>query len=251
MGPFHREQESSTVILVTIKKAALLGGLIICLVTVSGLIVHSVDVRSASSHVAIPTTTSMTSTTSTTVWSSAYQPTPPVSYASSAYSGSVDLGSLFKTPPRVSITCPLASIASTSTLPVTFEHQDQPGSTPITTWHIDYGDGHSYDASSVDGVYDHVYSTPGFWTVRVTVTDQNGLTDQSSCVVGWERLGSVLIPGTPSGGGYTSGGCYTNVDLQCIPRPDYSGGGITCADGTTSHATHTQGACSYHGGIGG
>ncbi|WP_156685602.1 DUF3761 domain-containing protein [Mycobacterium sp. Marseille-P9652] len=46
---------------------------------------------------------------------------------------------------------------------------------------------------------------------------------------------------------------YVNVDNQCRPGPDHSqdGGGLElpCRDGTTSHATHRQGACSGHGGI--
>jgi hypothetical protein len=42
---------------------------------------------------------------------------------------------------------------------------------------------------------------------------------------------------------------YINVDGQCIEAPDANGGNFTCCDGTHSHATHRNGACSHHGGI--
>lgn len=50
---------------------------------------------------------------------------------------------------------------------------------------------------------------------------------------------------------YCGNGSYVNSDGQTICSPDYNsgGGGITCSDGTTSHSTHRQGACSHHGGI--
>ncbi|OSC32574.1 hypothetical protein B8W69_00385 [Mycobacterium vulneris] len=46
---------------------------------------------------------------------------------------------------------------------------------------------------------------------------------------------------------------YVNVDYQCRPGPnhDQSDGGIDlpCRDGTFTHSTHRQGACSHHGGL--
>jgi hypothetical protein len=49
---------------------------------------------------------------------------------------------------------------------------------------------------------------------------------------------------------------YYNVDGNYVPSPNYSGetmGGYSpsfvCNDGTYSYAQHSQGACSYHGGI--
>jgi hypothetical protein len=42
---------------------------------------------------------------------------------------------------------------------------------------------------------------------------------------------------------------YVNVDGQCIEDPDQNPGSFTCCDGTHSHATHRNGACSHHGGI--
>lgn len=49
---------------------------------------------------------------------------------------------------------------------------------------------------------------------------------------------------------------YTNVDDNYIPSPNYSGDTIggysptyTCNDGSYSYAQHSQGACSYHGGV--
>jgi hypothetical protein len=42
---------------------------------------------------------------------------------------------------------------------------------------------------------------------------------------------------------------YVNVDGQCEPWPDQNRGNFKCCDGTNSHATHRNGACSHHGGI--
>lgn len=42
---------------------------------------------------------------------------------------------------------------------------------------------------------------------------------------------------------------YQNSDGVCTPEPDSSPTGIRCKDGSYSHATHRQGACSNHGGI--
>jgi hypothetical protein len=44
---------------------------------------------------------------------------------------------------------------------------------------------------------------------------------------------------------------YVNVDGQCKERPDTnpSGGTYTCSDGSISHSSHRQGACSHHGGV--
>ncbi|MGV9824161.1 DUF3761 domain-containing protein [Gordonia sp. NPDC003429] len=42
---------------------------------------------------------------------------------------------------------------------------------------------------------------------------------------------------------------YQNSDGGCTPIPDDTPSGIRCKDGTYSHATHRQGACSGHGGI--
>ncbi|WP_369830846.1 DUF3761 domain-containing protein [Mycobacterium sp. 1245852.3] len=51
-----------------------------------------------------------------------------------------------------------------------------------------------------------------------------------------------------------SPGCdYVNVDRECRPGPDHdqSKGGLDlpCRDGTYTHSTHRQGACSHHGGL--
>jgi hypothetical protein len=42
---------------------------------------------------------------------------------------------------------------------------------------------------------------------------------------------------------------YVNVDGQCEQGPNQNPGNFKCCDGTNSHATHRNGACSHHGGI--
>jgi hypothetical protein len=46
---------------------------------------------------------------------------------------------------------------------------------------------------------------------------------------------------------------YVNVDGQCRPAPDQNPGegglDLPCRDGTMTHATHRNGACSHHGGL--
>lgn len=44
---------------------------------------------------------------------------------------------------------------------------------------------------------------------------------------------------------------YTNVDGNKVESPSSNSSGATgvCRDGTYTHATHHQGACSYHGGV--
>jgi hypothetical protein len=42
---------------------------------------------------------------------------------------------------------------------------------------------------------------------------------------------------------------YVNVEGQLIECPDPNPGNFSCCDGTNSHATHRNGACSHHGGI--
>lgn len=42
---------------------------------------------------------------------------------------------------------------------------------------------------------------------------------------------------------------YINIDNQCIEAPDGNPGNFHCCDGTWSHATHRNGACSHHLGI--
>ncbi len=46
-----------------------------------------------------------------------------------------------------------------------------------------------------------------------------------------------------------SNGSYINSDGQSVCRPDLNHSNIQCSDGTYSHSTHRQGACSHHGGI--
>jgi hypothetical protein len=49
----------------------------------------------------------------------------------------------------------------------------------------------------------------------------------------------------------TPASTYTNVDGNKIESPNSNPLGATgvCRDGTYTHATHHQGACSYHGGV--
>ena len=65
--------------------------------------------------------------------------------------------------------------------------------------------------------------------------------------------GSALAHADAPGGHTVASTCgsayYENSDGICIPRPDGSPTGIRCKDGTYSHATTRQGACSHHGGI--
>jgi hypothetical protein len=42
---------------------------------------------------------------------------------------------------------------------------------------------------------------------------------------------------------------YVNVDGRCEQGPNQNPGNFKCCDGTNSHATHRNGACSHHGGI--
>ncbi|MFM2162705.1 MAG: hypothetical protein RLZZ383_2217 [Pseudomonadota bacterium] len=52
----------------------------------------------------------------------------------------------------------------------------------ITTWQFDWGDGGAATAST-DGLADHTYLTPGTYTVRVTVTDDDGQSDTASATL--------------------------------------------------------------------
>jgi hypothetical protein len=46
-------------------------------------------------------------------------------------------------------------------------------------------------------------------------------------------------------------GTYRARSGDCVPRPNSSDGNVTaiCRDGSHSHAEHTTGACSHHGGV--
>ena len=84
-----------------------------------------------------------------------------------------------------------------------FGSQSVPGSSTLTNYHWDYGDGTSEDLPAGTGfttVTDHIYKDPGTYTVSLTVTDANGLKSTTTEQV--EVLGSpkAVISFTPDHG---------------------------------------------------
>ncbi len=84
-----------------------------------------------------------------------------------------------------------------------FGSQSVPGSSSLTNYHWDYGDGTSEDLPAGTGfttVTDHIYSEPGTFAVSLTVTDGNGL--KSTATEQVEVLGSpkAVITYTPDHG---------------------------------------------------
>ncbi|MGU3290942.1 DUF3761 domain-containing protein [Williamsia sp. M5A3_1d] len=70
---------------------------------------------------------------------------------------------------------------------------------------------------------------------------------------GATATGSSVAQADPGPVHTVSDGCgsgyYENSRGSCIPEPNSTPSGIRCKDGTYSHATTRQGACSRHGGI--
>ncbi len=62
------------------------------------------------------------------------------------------------------------------------------------------------------------------------------------------RSGACSYHGGIAGDSGNSGGSSSSPPTSAPSSGDTSGG-FLCADGTTSHAAHRQGACSHHGGI--
>ena len=59
------------------------------------------------------------------------------------------------------------------------------GATNITRWQIDYGDGTTATAATLDGVRGHAYTSPGVYLAQVTATAADGTTATSSCATQW------------------------------------------------------------------
>jgi hypothetical protein len=84
------------------------------------------------------------------------------------------------TPPNLALACPTSAHGAWAWYDVSFGYQlDSPD--PVARFDIDYGDGHTYSNSSVDGVFAHRYTTSGTFAVTVTVTTVHGLADTDSC----------------------------------------------------------------------
>lgn len=64
--------------------------------------------------------------------------------------------------------------------------------------------------------------------------------DVVACGTGGAAGSCVARPSLPSTGSGSGSGSGSS---------DTGSGGIPCEDGTESHAEHTRGACSHHGGI--
>ena len=91
-------------------------------------------------------------------------------------------------PPTLTVECPLiGSIVYGTTERVSFVPLVNPGSAPITTWAMDYGDGGSYESDSIEdaneNLYWHDYSEPGQYPAVLRVIDSNGLSAEASCEV--------------------------------------------------------------------
>lgn len=80
-----------------------------------------------------------------------------------------------------------------------FAPQAIPGSTSITDYHWDFGDGKSADLKGAT-LANHIYDEPGTYTVSLTVTDANGLKDTATKQI--EVLGDpkAVIGFTPDKG---------------------------------------------------
>ena len=83
-------------------------------------------------------------------------------------------------PPGLAVTCPADSGGPWAWYDVAFGYRlDSPD--PVARFDIDYGDGHTFSSSSLDGVFSHRYTKSGTFTVSVTVTTVDGLADTTSC----------------------------------------------------------------------
>jgi PKD repeat protein len=83
-----------------------------------------------------------------------------------------------------------------SPLAVQFTDQSTPGSSPITSWQWNFGDGGTSAAQNPS----HTYSSPGAYAVMLTVNTAVG-TDTET------KTGCVEV--TNAGGNGTSGGCFS------------------------------------------
>jgi hypothetical protein len=89
-------------------------------------------------------------------------------------------------PPSMTLVCPEeVTYPSGTTVRVEFGYSFGAGSSTITNWHINYGDGGTWDSPNAkhaeDNLFWHIYESPGSFEPRVTLTDEAGLTVSDAC----------------------------------------------------------------------
>lgn len=89
--------------------------------------------------------------------------------------------------PVITISCPPTETETEAQYRATFGHTASYSAFGSIT--IDYGDGKSFssrsESSGITGAFWHVYDTPGTYTVTVTLTDADGVSDSASCTHTW------------------------------------------------------------------
>lgn len=84
------------------------------------------------------------------------------------------------TPPSLSVSCPDDASGDWVHYDVRFGYRVE-SPDPVARVAIDYGDGHTYESTTTDGVFAHRYTSSGTFTVSATLTTNDGLASSASC----------------------------------------------------------------------
>jgi hypothetical protein len=113
---------------------------------------------------------------------------------------------------------PVAIDAQPASISAEFTDPDGPDDDPFTC-SVDFGDGTADEIGTVSGFScnaSHTYTTPGVYTVEVTVTDEHGASDSLTAA-------DYLVIYDPSEGFVTGGGWINSPEGAYIQDPSLSG----------------------------